>query len=249
MPVPMSDSATPADARERVALDYPSARIFMFVTTEVERKYRISACRKEPWTVEWLDGAVQAGDVLYDIGANVGAFSLIAAAGRGARVVAFEPSYANYGRLCENIQLNGQSSTVVAFPLPLAEADGMTTLLYRSMEVGQSRHTLKLGWHFGQGPKDGRVEQPMCTIALDTARTLFGWPDPSHIKLDVDGAELRVLTGAARTLRLPALRSLMIEVRLDLWPQVRDVVTGAGFHVSRTVDRGEAPMYALFERA
>lgn len=244
----MSDSAPTIDQREHVALDYPAADIFIRVTTDIERKYRVSPCQKEPWTVEWLDRCVQPGDVLYDIGANVGAFSLIAAVGRGARVVAFEPSHANYNRLCENIELNGCGSTVVAFPLPLAEANGMTTLLYRDMTVGQSRHVLKTGWHFGKSTADGRVEQPMSTIALDTARVLFNWPDPAHIKLDVDGVELRVLAGAATTLALPSLRSLMIEVRLDLWPMVQTIVTEAGFRVSRTIDRGEAPMYALFER-
>jgi FkbM family methyltransferase len=244
----MSDSARPIDPRERVALDYSSAEIFIHVTTEIERKYRVAPCQKEPWTVEWLDHAVQPGDVFYDIGANIGAFSLIAAVGRGARVIAFEPSHANYNRLCENVELNGCGGAVIAFPLPLAEANGMTTLLYRDTTVGQSRHVLKTGWHFGKGTADGRVEQPMSTIALDTARTLFNWPDPAHIKLDVDGVELRVLAGGAATLALPSLRSLMIEVRLDLWPKVQKVVTDAGFRVGRTIDRGEAPMYALFER-
>ena len=248
MPVFMSDSARSIDPHERGALDYPAAAIFIHVTTEIERKYRVAPCQKEPWTVEWLDRSVQPGDVLYDIGANIGAFSLIAAVGRGARVVAFEPSHANYNRLCENIELNGCGNAVNAFPLPLAEANGMTTLLYRDMTVGQSRHVLKTGWHFGKGTAEGRVEQPICTIALDTARTLFNWPDPAHIKLDVDGVELRVLAGAEATLALPSLRSLMIEVRLDLWPKVQTLVTEAGFRVSRTIDRGEAPMYALFER-
>jgi FkbM family methyltransferase len=137
---------------------------------------------------------------------------------------------------------------VVTFPLPLAESNGMTTLLYRSMEVGQSRHSLKKDWHFGQSTKEGRVAQPMSTITLDTARTLFGWPDPSHIKLDVDGAELRVLTGAAATLRLPSLRSLMVEADQALWPQIRELVTEAGFRLNTAVDRGDAPTYALFER-
>ena len=244
----MSDTTVSPPVPERVQLDYPSANIWLHVTTEVERKYRIHACRKEPWTVEWLDGCVQPGDVLYDIGANVGAFTLIAAVGRGARAVAFEPSYANYGRLCENLHLNGCDGAVVPFPLPLADSDGMTSFLYRSVEVGQSRHSLKTGWRFGQEGKEGRYEQPMCTIRLDTARTLFAWPEPNHIKLDVDGAELRVLQGAAETLRLPVLRSLMAEVKLDLWDDVRDFVVAAGFRVTRIVDRGEAPMYALFER-
>ncbi len=245
----MKDAVTPP-ATERARLDYPSAEIWLHVTTEVERKYRLSACRKEPWTVEWLDAYVQPGEVLYDIGANVGGFTLIAAVGRGAHAIAFEPSYANYGRLCENLHLNGCDATVIPFPLPLSDANGMTSLLYRTMDVGQSRHSLKARWRFGKERKDedGRYQQPVCAITLDTARTLFGWSAPAHIKLDVDGAEVRVLTGAAETLRLPDLRSLMVEVDRDLWDDVLRLVTAAGLRITRQVDRGDAPLYALFER-
>ena len=55
----------------------------------MERQWRAASCAKEPWTVNWLRDAVGPGDVLYDIGANVGAFSLVAAKHCGAHVVAF----------------------------------------------------------------------------------------------------------------------------------------------------------------
>src|ERR671932_123659 len=56
---------------------------------------RLRPVAKEPWTVRWLERSLRDGDVLYDVGANVGAYSLIAAA-LGAQVVAIEPAYANY---------------------------------------------------------------------------------------------------------------------------------------------------------
>ena len=68
-------------------LDFPDADVFLRITSKAERM-RLRACAKEPFTVEWLREHVGAGDVLFDIGANIGVYSLIAAKkpGGGARV-------------------------------------------------------------------------------------------------------------------------------------------------------------------
>ena len=58
--------------------------------------------RKEPITITWMDN-MQAGDVVIDIGANVGMYSLMSAVSRSARVYAFEPESSNYNLLCQNI--------------------------------------------------------------------------------------------------------------------------------------------------
>jgi len=136
--------------------------------------------------------------VLYDIGANVGAFSLIAALDRGASVVAFEPGYATFARLCENIQLNGCADAIVPIPLPLGEETGLTTFFYRSLEPGQSRHALGAG---ADTPAPSTpYAQPMCVTTLDRAVADFKLPAPHHLKTDVDGAEAAVLEGAAELL-------------------------------------------------
>ena len=85
-------------------LDYPGAKILMEAETQQEMGYRIHSCQKEPWTVAMIE-RMQPGDVLYDIGANVGAYTLVAAA-LHHRVVAIEPGYANYARLCQNPTMN-----------------------------------------------------------------------------------------------------------------------------------------------
>src|SRR4051794_37732121 len=80
---------------------------------------RLRSAAKEPWTVKWIE-AFEPGDVFYDIGANVGAYSLLAAkvGGGAVPVVAFEPSAPTYHDLCVNVALNGCDEIVT--PLPFA---------------------------------------------------------------------------------------------------------------------------------
>ncbi|MQA66790.1 MAG: FkbM family methyltransferase [Alphaproteobacteria bacterium] len=202
----MSTAEPHADA-ECVRLDFPGCDVWIHATSDMEKRWRARSCAKEPWTVAWIERYIDPGDVLFDVGANVGTFSLIAAKHRQAVVVAFEPGYANYARLCENIQLNGCHGAVVPVPLALAEATGLTGFKYRSTHPGQSRHLLKdVPWRFGRAPRE-RYEQPICAIRLDQAVAQFTLPRPNHLKIDVDGGEARVLAGAGGVLLTGALVS------------------------------------------
>ncbi len=236
----------PAD---RVRLDCAEAEIWIRATSGMERRHRARSCAKEPWTVQWLNEHVQPGETVYDVGANVGTFTLIAAIGRGAHVVAFEPGYANFARLCENIQLNACSDRVIPVPLPLAEKTGLVRFVYRTLEPGESRHFVDAGrWRFGREGKRDRVDQAMCAMRLDDLRHEFRLPPPAHIKLDVDGAELRVLAGSAKTLALETLRTMLIEVDPPLWAEIHALLTASGFEVRSNVSRRGAPTYAVFVR-
>src|SRR5262245_25440744 len=77
----------------RCALDYPRSDIYLDVQSSDEYYLRLRSCYKEPETVEWIEKFVRENDVFYDIGANVGAYSLIASrfANGKATVYAFEP--------------------------------------------------------------------------------------------------------------------------------------------------------------
>jgi FkbM family methyltransferase len=229
-------------------LDYDKADIMLHVTSDMERKYRIKSCAKEPWTVRWLEENVQTGQVVYDIGANVGTFTLIAAVGRQARVIAFEPGFANFARLCENVALNNVGHAVLPVPLPLVARAGIVGFHYRDTEAGQSRHKINAkGWR--QTPTaSGRFEQPMLGVTLDEARRLFDIPAPHHIKLDVDGGEEAVVAGAAETLRLPSLLTVLAEVASELRPAIDSALAGAGFQPKEDVARDGAPLYVLYRR-
>ena len=233
-------------------LDYPDAEIYLRVISKKERE-RLKACAKEPFTIDWIHRWVSAGEVLYDIGANVGAYSLVAAkkAGGAARVFAFEPGYANVSSLCSNIVLNDAANAITPMPFALSNASGLSVFGLRALEPGAARHTL------GEVPPiDGPTlyRQPIITYRLDELIERFRLPLPNHIKLDVDGGELAVLEGAAHALASPALRSMLIEVSASLSNEITDLLAKHGLTLDTKVHvtnkAGDHLIwYGLFTRA
>ena len=232
-------------------LEYAPQEIWLQVTSDEERRYRLRNPDKEPWTIDWLHQYVRRGDVLFDIGANVGVFSLIAAMEAGARVFAFEPGFANYARLCENIHLNGCAKTITPLPWLLAHTAGLFPFEYRSLSPGQSRHVMGDGSEPPPADNGLVYVQPMAGISIDRAIELFSLPVPTHIKLDVDGAEALVLAGAAATVCRPELRSVLVEATAETGQEVTARLVRAGLHLARSHAREKpgAPWYGVFERA
>jgi FkbM family methyltransferase len=233
-------------------LDFPDADVFLRITSKAERM-RLRACAKEPFTVEWLREHVGAGDVLFDIGANIGVYSLIAAKkpGGGARVFAFDPSYANIASLGAGMVLNHVEDAVTPIPVALSDRTGLAVFNLRSLEPGSARHSLGDDPAVDEGPVLFR--QPVMTFRLDDLVQLVGLPLPNHVKLDVDGGELAVLEGASRTLSSPALRTVLIEVSTSMSEAVSAVLArhGLGLHAKVHVQNraGEYLVwYGLFVR-
>jgi FkbM family methyltransferase len=215
-------------------LDYADAEIFLRVISKKERE-RLKACAKEPFTIDWIHRWIAADDVLYDIGANVGAYSLVAVKkpGGAARVFAFEPSYANVSSLCANIVLNDAADDITPIPFALAGSEGLTVLSLRALEPGSARHTL------GDGPSDegpAVYRQPVVTFRLDDLVARLALPLPNHIKLDVDGGELSLLEGAAGVLASPALQTVLVEVTTSLSEPITSVLAAHGLSLNTRIN-------------
>jgi FkbM family methyltransferase len=233
-------------------LDYEHADIYLRVTNKTET-FRVKACAKEPFTIDWIHSRVKHGDVLFDIGANVGAYSLVAAKkpGGGARVYAFEASYINVATLCANIALNDLAAQVTAVPVALSATTAMNVFNLRDLDSGAARHGLG-----EQMPETGQLafQQPVMAYRLDDFIEQFELPVPNHIKLDVDGGELDVLDGASRTLSCPTLQSMLVEVAVASSAAVTQAIERHGLPLAErftvTNRAGEqAVWYGLFERA
>lgn len=152
--------------------------------------------KKEPETLAWIDGLSEGG-TLWDIGANIGVYSLYAAK-RGLAVCAFEPSPMNFAVLAKNVAINklGVETLCVA----LGDRTGIAHFRMGDLRFGQADAGL---W---------ANEQPLRVTALsyrlDDFADAFGL-SPDFMKIDIDGAEDRLLAGSQKVLR--GVRDLQIE--------------------------------------
>lgn len=166
---------------------------------------------KEPETLDWIDSFAPR-EVLYDIGANVGVFSVYAALHRDSDVYAFEPEAKNYACLARNLYLNGLGRRVKALNLGLHDRTGIEFLQLQGMASGAALHALGEAMDWRKQRFQPAFEQSVMAFSLDEFIERFAAAPPNHIKLDVDGNEPRIIAGGRRTFANPALRSLMIEI-------------------------------------
>ena len=176
---------------------------------------------KEPVTIEWIE-SFQPGDVLWDVGANVGGYTVWAGKRKGAEVYAFEPESANYAVLCENMRLNQVKG--LAYCVALADSPQVSTLFCSQPGAGSSCHTFGQEIGFNLEPRNG-VKQGMLSMTLDHLSELL--PFPTHIKIDVDGLEHMVISGGKKVFADPRLKSVLIEVNENL-AQHRTMVDALG---------------------
>ncbi len=222
-------------------LDYADAIINMQADSLID-VYRAHACEKEPETVDWIRTHFRDGDVFYDVGANVGAYSLVACAhNKGNGVVhAFEPSFSTYDQLCRNIILNGWQKNIIPHMIGLTDNTGVAMFNYQSLEAGSANHGLSPASSASTSPGFVYTQQ-ILVFSIDYLINNFEFPVPNLIKLDVDGAEVGVLRGAKETLRNNKLKSILVEVRdIDgMSNQVDELLIAAGFHLVSKTDRGD----------
>jgi len=134
------------------------------------------------------------GEIFWDVGANLGYFTLLAAASlkNTGQVVAFEPAQTAFSQLTANIALN-PFTNIVTYPVAVTDREG-EALLYSTPELADGRANL-----FQPGT-DQTGRQPVPTVTLDGWRRREHQAPPDFIKLDVEGAEAAALRGVQETL-------------------------------------------------
>ncbi len=151
----------------------------------------------EPVTVAACARLIKPGDVVLDIGANVGALTLPMArmAGEGGKVYAFEPTDFAFAKLTANLALNPDlKARVVAAQTMLTDTDAaVTEAIYSSWPLESDKRLHDK--HGGAAKSTAGAKPQKLDVALNAA------PRVDFIKLDVDGFECHVLGGARETLR------------------------------------------------
>jgi FkbM family methyltransferase len=145
---------------------------------------------------ETLAEMLEPGQVVYDIGANIGFFTIICSrlVGPQGRVYAFEPMPQNAVTLRHNVALNALGNTVV-IEKAAASSSGTAELL---VSEWSAFHALNVA---GVSPPERSHDRiTVETVTLDDFASTTGARPPDVVKIDVEGAELEVIKGMSALL-------------------------------------------------
>jgi len=175
-----------------------------------------SVLSKEADTIQWID-AFEEKSVFWDIGANVGVYSLYAGIQKRVFVLAFEPSAANFHVLSRNLHLNRVGDRVTAYCIAFSDRSqlGMLNMASPSMGAAVSQFGRSGEMSRYWDGQTGAASHGMIGFTMDDFIAQFNPPFPNYLKIDVDGLEPQILEGARQTIRDVRLRSLLVELTVN----------------------------------
>lgn len=212
----------------------------IFVSPDSALQYWLSLDRSSALLFDTVLRFVRSGDTVWDVGANCGLLSFAAAhaAGRTGQVVAVEPDVFLVSILRRSATGLPPACSPVEV-LPCAVSDQVGVARFNIARRGRSTNFLASG--SGRTDTGGvRESVTVMTVTLDWMLDRFA--PPSFVKIDVEGAEIAVLSGAKRVLD-QAKPIIFCETdaasRVEVGSILRDL--GYSFYDAEALDRGQSP--------
>ncbi len=200
--------------------------------------YVLRPDRHEPDMLEYID-ALPGGACFWDIGANVGLYSMYAALPGDVQVLAFEPSAASYAALNRHIEINDMQSLVSAYAIAFGDRTTLGTLNLPSSQEGGDFNQFNRETDQFDRALDVAFRQGAVGFSVDDFMEIFVSPVPTHVKIDVDGLEAAVLRGGRQTFAAPNVQSMIVEIENNLPSRRREEI------LSLMGELGFAPRKAL----
>jgi FkbM family methyltransferase len=206
----------------------------------------------DPCVTETIHRLVDPGDVVVDVGANVGYVTSLAAvrAGQSGRVLAVEPHPAVFELLKSNAESwlgNPMLAPVELHRLALSNHAGVGTIVsgpHFEYNMGLAK--------LAEGDADGQLSHE---VRLERLDALLGQSSVGLLKVDVEGHEAEVLSGASALLDRGLVRDIVFEDHGSYPSEATVIVERAGYHlvslsndlrglvVNRPGERGPAPAW------
>ena len=223
--------------RQTVAVETPRGPLTFVTLGRAGGGRGMTMLTKQPATIEWID-RFRPDSVFWDVGANVGVYTLYAALRGDTRVVAFEPAAVNYFLLSANCEVNGFDSRAQCLLVGLGR-DKTVGQLEVSQFAGAQSFSFRGKTH---RPYAGR--QAALILSMDQLVEEYGLPCPNYIKLDVPGLTSAILEGGARTLRRREVREIHVEASEESarGRRIIELLTDSGFQLAGTHAHGSTDL-------
>lgn len=166
----------------------------------------------EPGMLRWFAGFDPA-DVLVDVGANIGMYSVLAAGLSGCRVIAIEPFSLNVADLKHNVEANGLEHRVTVLHAAATDRERVDTLYFGQSLAGAANQSFGRDDISEQYDDRAAGREEVRGVPLDVLVARGEIPFPTHVKIDVDGLEEPVIEGMRGILGDPRFKSLRMEIR------------------------------------
>lgn len=227
----------------KMAVNHGRFRL-IFTSPNALNQYRISTfATKEPETLEWID-SIPEESVLWDVGANIGLYSIYAAKARNCRVYAFEPSVFNLELLARNIFLNTLQNKITIVPIALSDKVGASLFKMSNTAWGGALSTFGQDFDQNGATLKNIFEYRTVGLSMADAVKLLGIPEPQFIKIDVDGIEHFILRGGGDV--LCKVEGVLIEINDDFSQQAEESaqhLKNAGLALYKKCDLGVPNQY------
>jgi FkbM family methyltransferase len=200
----------------------------------VENPFLDEGAGGEKQVLQILLDNIKYGDIVFDIGANIGVHTVFMAkkVGENGRVVAFEPEKSNFEKLMLNINLNGLRNVI-----------SLQTALGHIFEEGMLYQ--EGSWATLVKPSENSIGQKIKIAPGDYLVQNENLSPPNVVKIDVEGYEYYVIKGLQKTLINKICRMICCEIHPTKLPpditqeNVIELLRTLGFNRIETSPRGE----------
>jgi FkbM family methyltransferase len=187
------------------------AKFFVRNPDELRLAESVSGQWGEKPVIDSFVSLLKKGDAFYDIGANIGIFTVAVAnaVGKEGKVIAFEPEKQSITRLKENLGINNLQNVKI-IEKALGDENKKTKLY-----IGGTTGNFSLVNIYDQHADTQEIE----LVKGDDFVKNNNLPIPTAVKIDVEGYELSVLKGLEETLKNPVCKVICCEVHIGLFPK------------------------------
>ena len=175
---------------------------------------------KEPETINWIDG-FKNDTVFWDIGANIGQFSIYAAKKiKNINVISFEPSVFNLEILARNININ-HLNNVSIMPLPVFDKIENNYFSLSNSDWGGALSNFGTNQNWEGNSMDTVLSYKTFSFNPKSFITTFNLNYPDYLKIDVDGVDNIILKSFGHNIK--SIKSILIEVNDNFESQRNDI--------------------------